>query len=237
MLKKILFIVFFLYTAAFSASNEQIIAYFKAQIPIPGMSVTVISRAQVQKIEQMDFVSLELSDGDRVQKVSVFTRGDLIFPDVISLNAGGSIKDQLELQGVIEKIAAIYKKEDPKNIITIGTDPQKETLVEFSDPECPFCTKELANIEEKLDKYNLKIIFTPVHDRSALEKSLIIYEQSKSLTDAGEIIKIMRKYFTTEPVAGQSDERVAQMETLRQKYFNAGLKGVPFYVAEEKLLK
>jgi thiol:disulfide interchange protein DsbC len=236
MIKKLLFVAAILYTSAYSATNEQIIQYFKAQIPIPAIHIEVTSRIKINSLKDMDYVSLDINDGSRIQKVSVFTRDDLIFPDVISISAGGSIKQNLDKQKVISQLAKVYKLEDQKNIINIGNDPKKETLVMFSDPECPFCRKELDNIEEKIKIYNLKLIFTPVHERSSLEKSALIYDQTKNIDNTEEKIKILRKYFSGDVDEKVSEAEVAKIETLRQKYFHAGLQGVPFYVSEKNLL-
>lgn len=236
MIKILLFVTAILYTSAFSATNEQIIKYFKAKIPVPAIHIEVTSRIKIDSLKDIDYVSLDISDGSRIQKVSVFTKGDLIFPDVISVSGGGSIKENLDKQKVISELAKLYKMENEKNILTIGDDPKKETLVQFSDPECPFCTKELDNIEEKIKTYNLKIIFTPVHKRSSLEKSILIYEQTKDTDNTAEKIKILRKYFSGDVDEKVSEAKVSKMEELIQKYFDAGLPGVPFYVSEKKLL-
>lgn len=236
MIKKLFFVTAIVYTSAFSATNEQIIKYFKAQIPVPTIELEVTSRIKIDSLKDMDYVSLNISDGSRIQKVSVFTTEDLIFPDVISISAGGSIKENLDKQKVVSELAKLYKLENEKNILALGNDPKKETLVMFSDPECPFCGKELDKIEETLQTYNLKVLFTPVHEKSSLEKSVLIYNQTKSTQDTEEKIKILRKYFSGNVDETVSEADVSKMEKLRQKYFHAGLQGVPFYVNEKKLL-
>jgi thiol:disulfide interchange protein DsbC len=221
----------------FAASDTQIINYFKAQIPVPTIDIKVTSRVSIEGINDMDYVSLSIADGTRVQNLSVFTQGDLIFPDVISINNGGSIKEKLDRANLIKELSNLYKAEDPKNILTIGTDKDKPTLIAFTDPECPFCKKEIDKIEEKLTNYNLKLIFTPVHDRSSLEKSVLIYKQASATSNVQEQIKIIRKYFSSDVDASVSEEEVNNIENLRKKYFTAGLKGVPFFVNEKELLK
>ncbi|MBE0492361.1 MAG: thioredoxin domain-containing protein [Sulfurospirillum sp.] len=224
-------------SSLFAASDAQIVEYFKSQIPVPNIKIEVTSRSSIEQIKDMDYVSLNISDGSRSQKMSVFTQGDLIFPDVISINDGGSIKEKLDKAKFMQELAKVYKNEDAKNILIVGNDANKPTLIEFTDPECPFCNKELQAIEEKLKNYNLKLIFTPVHDRSSLEKSVLIYKQTNAIEDTAEKIKILRKYYNGDVDAKVSDEEVDALEKLRQKYFTAGLKGVPLYVPEADLLK
>ncbi len=218
------------------ATNEQIISYFKSKIPVPTVKVKVTSRTKIKEIEGMDYVTLSLSNGKRTQNVSIFTKGELIFPDVISIKSG-SIKDKLDKQKLIKNLAKVYKKQDPKNVIVLGNDPKKETLVKFTDPECPFCRKEVNNIEKKLEKYNLKYIFTPVHDKSSLEKSVLIAKQANSAKTLDEKVKIIKKYFSGNVDKKVTDEEVKEIDNQRNRYFAAGLKGVPFYVNEKDLLK
>ncbi len=235
MTKNLILATSILASSAFAATDAQVIEYFKAQIPVPTVKVEVTSRISIDSIKGMDYVSLDISDGSRVQKISVFTQGDLIFPDVISVK-DGSIKEKLDKQKLIKELSNLYKKEDKQNILVLGTDPKKETLVKFTDPECPFCAKEVAIIEKKLENYNLKLIFTPVHDRSSLEKSILIYKQGTAAKTLDEKVKIVKKYFSGDVDAEVSDEEVARVESVRKKYFAAGLKGVPFYVNEKELL-
>ena len=236
MTKKLILAGSILATSLFGATNAQIETYFKSKIPVPTVKVKVTSRMEIKEIKGMDYVSIVLSDGKRNQKVSVFTQGNLIFPDVISVN-GGSIKDKLDKEKLVQEISKIYKVEKPENILVLGNDPKKETLVVFTDPECPFCGKEVEKIEETLKVKNLKLIFTPVHDKSALEKSVLIKKQTDAAKTIEEKIKIVKKYFNGTVDEKVTDEEVAKIDNNRKKYFAAGLKGVPFDIAEKDLLK
>ncbi len=235
MTKKLILATSLLSSSLFAASDAQIIEYFKAQIPVPTVKLAVTSRVAIDDIKGMDYVSLDISDGSRVQKISVFTQGDLIFPDVISVN-GGSIKKKLDKQKLIKELSNIYKTEDKENILVLGNDPKKETLVEFTDPECPFCGKEVAKIDKKLETYNLRYIFTPVHGKSSLEKSSLIYKQAGAAKSIEEKVKILKKYYNGDVDEKVTDEEVAKIENIRKKYFAVGLKGVPFQVNEKELL-
>lgn len=239
MKKHILWIVSLLYTSVFAATDAQIVEHFKSTIQVPNITIEVLSRKSVEGIAGMDFVTLNLSDGNRAQKLSIFTKDDLIFPDVISIKQGGSIKEMMEMAELQKKLSAIYKKESKKNIISLGNDPKKDTVVVFTDPECPYCRQELAQIEKRLETSNVKLIFTPVHERSSLEKSVLAYnETEKAKTDAEKIV-ILRKYFNEAVVLDQkvSDQDVKRIDDLKVKYFEAGIKGVPFVIREKELLK
>ncbi len=239
MKKVILFVASFFAANLFAATDAQIISHFKATIQVPNISVEVVERHSVEGVAGMDFVTLNLSDGTRAQKLSIFTKDDLIFPDVISIKQGGSIKEMMEMAELQKKMSVLYKKEDKKNILSIGNDAKKETIVIFTDPECPYCRQELDGIEERLKTNNIKIIFTPVHERSSLEKSVLIYNEAAKAKNDAEKIKIMHKYYDENVKYDQkiSDAEVARIDELKLKYFGAGVKGVPFIVREKELLK
>lgn len=239
MKKHLLWLVALFTSSLFAATDAEIVDHFKSTIQVPNIAIEVVSRQKVDGIDGMDFVTLNLTDGKRSQKLSIFTKDDLIFPDVISIKQGGSIKEMMEMAELQKQLSPLYQKEDRKNIIALGNDPKKETLVVFTDPECPYCRQELAQIEERLKTNNLKLIFTPVHPRSSLEKSVIIYnETSKAKTDADKI-KILKKYYDENVKYDQkiSDKEIERIDALKEKYFGAGIKGVPFIVREKDLLK
>jgi len=222
MTKELIIVTSLLGTSLFAATDAQIVDYFKTQIPVPTIKIDITSRIAIDNIKDMDYVSLDISDGSHVQKISVFTQGDLIFPDVISVN-GGSIKKKLDQQKLIKELSNLYKKEDKQNILVLGNDPKKETSIIFTDPECPFCKRELTKIDKKLKTHNLRLIFTPVHGKSSLEKSVLIYKQTKAAKTVEEKIKIIKKYFNSEVDEKVTDEEVARVEKTRKKYFGAGL--------------
>ncbi|MDD3344113.1 MAG: thioredoxin fold domain-containing protein [Sulfurospirillaceae bacterium] len=239
MKKTILWLASLLYTSLFAATDAQIVEHFKSTIQVPNISIEVISRKSVESIAGMDFVTLNLSDGTHTQKISIFTKDDLIFPDVISIKQGGSIKEMMEAAELQKKLSELYKKEDKKNIIKLGNDPKKETLVVFTDPECPYCRQELARIEDRLKTNNIKLIFTPVHERSSLEKSVSIYNETAKVKTDAEKIAILRKYYDENIKYAEkiSDAEVKRIEDLKLKYLGAGIKGVPFIVREKEILK
>ncbi len=239
MKKKLLLATSLYASSLLAATNTEIVNHFKSTIPVPNISIEVVERQSVSGISGMDFVTLNLSDGARAQKLSIFTKDDLIFPDVISIKKGGSIKDMMEQAALQKNLAPLYAKEDKKNIISLGNDPKKETLLVFSDPECPYCRQELQSIEERLKTNNIKMILTPVHERSSLEKSVIIYDEAAKVKDDASKIAILKKYFDANVTYTQtiSDAEVGRIENLKAKYFGAGIKGVPFIVREKEVLK
>lgn len=239
MKKTILWLASLFCSSLFAATDAEIIEHFKSTIQVPNIAIEVSTRKSVDGIAGMDFVTLNLSDGTRSQRISIFTKDDLIFPDVISIKKGGSIKEMMEAAELQKKLSDLYKKEDKKNIVVLGNDPKKDTLLIFTDPECPYCRQELSKIEQRLSTHNIKMIFTPVHERSSLEKSVLIYnETAKAKTDEQKIA-ILKKYYDENVKYTQkiSDAEVQRIEDLKVKYLGAGIKGVPFIVSEKEILK
>lgn len=226
-------------TSLFAATDAQIIEYFKGQVP-ENISITITERQGVDGAKGYERVSTTLSDGTQSQVINIYVKDGLLFPDIIDLKTGKSAKQTFEKAQSEQKIGAIYKAEDAKNIVSLGNDKNKETLVVFTDPECPYCRAELGQIENRLKEVNIKLIMTPVHDRTSLEKGYLIYQEAANAKTDEEKIAILRKYFDEKlkaPETKVSDEAVASMEELRRKYLSGGIKGVPYIVEESALLR
>ena len=178
----------------------------------------------------IEAVIVKLSNGANSQNEVVFAKGDLLFPEVINLKERKSYLGEIKQELVASGISKVYKTEDKSNIITLGSDSKKPTIVMFSDPECPYCRAELDKIETTLKEANVNIILTPVHEKSALQKSFLIYKDIKNVKTDSEKIKILRKYFADSYSVENgtvSDKEAKKIDDLRQKYFAAGVRSVP----------
>lgn len=224
-------------SSVFAANNAQIIGYFKDQVS-PEVKVEVVKTEKIKELPKFELVTIKLSNGDRAQEVTMFSRGDQLFPEIIDLKSKKSMRQDLEKKAQAKKIKKIYQKEDKSNIIAIGNDPKKETMVVFTDPECPYCRKELNSIDERLKSANIKLIMTPVHGKSSLEKSYLIYKDIKSAKSDKDKIAILKKYYSPDVnITGEkvSDKDVAMIDELRKKYVSSAIKGVPFIINEKEI--
>lgn len=236
-MKHLSLVVLLVATSLFAATDAQITAYLKDQV-YDNISVAITDRQAITEHEGYEVVTATLSDGTQSQTMNLFVKDGLLFPDIIDLSTGNSMKQILEQVQVQKKLSKIYKEEDDNNIISIGDDKNKKTMVVFTDPECPYCRNELGNVEDRLKEFNIKFILTSVHDEPALKKSHLIYkETAKAKTDKAKI-EILRKYFDEDVEIDQevSEEDVSSMHKLRRKYLQGGLKGVPFMIDEAILL-
>ncbi|MDR2635332.1 MAG: hypothetical protein LBC08_00730 [Campylobacteraceae bacterium] len=105
-----------------------------------------------------------------------------------------------------------------------------ELLTIVTDPDCPYCRNELANLNEHLKTTNVRIIFSPVHDETAFIKSALILEETKKLKDNEKIISVMQKYYQDVTL----DEKQQQTKTdivhqAANTIFGSGLiRSVPY---------
>lgn len=224
-------------TSVFAADNAQIIEYFKTQVP-PEIQVSITKNESIKGIKGYELVNIHLSNGVQSQDIVMFSKDNLLFPEIIDLNTKQALKQNIEKKAQNKKLKNVYSHEDSKNIINIGNDPKKENLVIFSDPECPWCRKELAEIESRLQNYNVKMILTPVHGKSSLEKAYLIYKNINTAKTDADKIKLIRKYYDKNVDISKekvTDDNVAQISQLIQKY-SGTYRGVP-HVVEEKFIK
>lgn len=236
-MKKIIIASLVASSFAFGASDEQIKGFYSQMLP-SNVKVSIDERIKVQ--DDIEAIVVKLSDDKVSENDVIFTKGDFVFPDVIDLKEGKSYKSEINNKIIDKKVSVVYKSESKDNIISLGNDSKKPTKVMFSDPECPYCRAELAQIEKHLKTENIKIILTPVHDISSLEKSHLIYKETATAKSDSDKVKILRKYFAEDakvPENSVSEKEVAKMNELRQKYFSAGIRSVPKYLDEANLIK
>jgi thiol:disulfide interchange protein DsbC len=101
-----------------------------------------------------------------------------------------------------------------------------------TDPDCPYCRAELANLREHLKSANVRIIISPVHDEKAYIKGALILEESKKLksTDTDKLIAILEKYYKDiELNDKQLKTDTSVIHSNHEKIFDSKLiKGVPY---------
>lgn len=216
-------------------TNEEILSLF-AHAKTDGVKVEVESRKSLPQADGIEVVVVKFSKGDQSQKDIVFTKGDFIYPEIIDPKKQMSYKNFYSFEMLKSSIASVYKQEKAENILKIGNDKNKDTLVVFTDPECPFCRMEANAIEETLKTYNVEMIFTPIKGQEAAEKAALILQNSKGKNDKDKI-KIVKKYYAdSTKVDAKIDSKVYDnIETSAKKYFNAGLSSVPTKILKSEM--
>ena len=234
-MKKVILASIIAATSLMAASDKQIEEFY-SQMVDSSVKVKVADRQKVAG--DIEAVVVKLSKDGNSQDEIVFTKGDFIFPDVIDLKEQKSYLAEVKKEVIAKGISKIYKDEDKANIIVLGSDPKKPTIIMFSDPECPYCRAELAKIETTLKDSNVEIVLTPVHDISSLQKSSLIYKDAKAAKSDSDKVKILRKYYAEDYNVDDksvSKDDIAKIDNLRKKYFAAGVRSVPFIVNKSDL--
>lgn len=223
------------FSLIFGASDEEILKLYDGA-PAE-IKISIDQRIKVEQAPQYDLVVLKIEHNGASQNEFVFTKDNLVFFDIVDIKTKQSLKSVYEEKINSKKIATFYQKEKAENILKLGNDPKKRTLVIFTDPECPYCRQELAKIEERLKEYNIEMIFTPVHGLSSLQKSALILQHGQKAKTDKEKIEIARKYYDEKIELKEkiSDDKVANIQDLITKYRSAGINGVPKIVEKSKL--
>ena len=221
----------------FALSDNQVLEFYENTIKqrYPDAKISIKNR---QKIENTDFESVvvNISLNGQNQDDVIFIKDDFIFPEIIDMKEKKSFRQEYEMKKFKEardnfknSVKPELKKETM--VISLG-DKNKPLRYVFTDPECPYCREHLKNIERELKNYQLKLILTPVHARSAFEKSALIYKEcAKAKTDK-EKIAILRKYYdeNIKSYPKVSEQEYQNMIKLYEKYRKLGLTGVPMII-------
>lgn len=204
-----------------------------------GMESKVVKSLDVDS--GLKFVVVEAKESSMRLPVFATSSGSSVMgytQDFFTSKEGVAEKIQQELEALMEhnkktrdkEVQKLIAKLPKEGIIKLDSGKDK-TLVVISDPECPYCRSELANIEERLKEANIHMILAPVHDKSAFVKSELIYQKSAKAKNNAEKIKIIREYF--DPKANLTNEELQIKPVITEKnadiIFSSGLiKGVPF---------
>lgn len=237
-MKKIIFSTTLLATSLFALSDAELLSIY-AGAP-QDIKITISNKTPVKGLDKIQAVEYTMSKGDMSQSEIMFADEKFIYPDIIDPKSGISYKTQMENEIKNAKVGAEYAKESADYIIKIGNDPKKETLVIFTDAECPYCRREMANIEKRLETNNIEIIMASVHGASAHAKSFKIYEEVKNAKTDSEKVAILHKYYDEKMMLKDGEvsaENVQKMADLAAKYFKAGIHGVPNIINKSDIVK
>ncbi|MDR0407793.1 MAG: histidine kinase [Campylobacteraceae bacterium] len=244
MRKILIFSVIFL-SLLQAASNEQIVNHFKSQAGLEKLNITVKNRQKVPDYPDFEFALIEISqsykkedhNSSNSQKINILIKGDFIFPEAVDIKNNVSLRQKIDDELLFDDLAKVYKNEAKENIIFLG-ESKKPTLVVLSDPECSYCREELKNIESRLKTNSIKIILTSFGELSALEKSALIYEETAKVKTDKQKIAVLKKYYDESSFISKrvSEDKIKNMDELRQKYLKLGLESVPLVVEERRLI-
>ena len=108
------------------------------------------------------------------------------------------------------------------------------------DPECPYCVEEMKRITKHLRNSNVKLIFAPVHGKSAFIKSALILKQLKALSPSDQkgAIDVIEKYYNKDAQVSDADVSKAELDAVyadTKTLFSKGvIKSVPYVIKVKK---
>ena len=95
-------------SAMFAASNEQVVGFY-SQMVGEGVKVNVTERKPLT--DGIEAVVVNLSNGQVSQDEVIFTKGDLLFPDIIDLKAQKAYLQEIKKEIAAKNISKVYKNE------------------------------------------------------------------------------------------------------------------------------
>ena len=108
------------------------------------------------------------------------------------------------------------------------------------DPECPYCAEEMKRITKHLRNSNVKLIFAPVHGKSAFIKSALILKRLKALSPSDQkgAIDVIEKYYNKDAQVSDADVSKAELDAVyadTKTLFSKGvIKSVPYVIKVKK---
>ena len=193
-MKKLLLTSVLSFSAIFAASNDDILGlYDKEALKAHGLTMEIVKREPLNDGSGFEMVVLKMSQGNMSQEDIIFVKDDIMVQDIVNLKTKKSLKAEFEADALLGKISEVYHKEEPKNIIKLGNDANKPTLLMLTDTNCPYCKMEIGNIEESLKTNNYEIIMVSVGGENSHQKSAKIYEEVANAKDDAAKIAVLKK--------------------------------------------
>jgi protein-disulfide isomerase len=144
----------FLYAGSAAAdSTEQVIKYYRKKANLPPTAKVQITGLKDSAIKGAKQGTMEIGEGPAAKKVNVLLSEDG------KLAVFGDLEDV-----TVDPSKAVMAKINLKDEPFKGPADAKVTVVEFSDFQCPFCTKGYKTIEDQvLKEYDGKVKFYYKH--------------------------------------------------------------------------
>ena len=136
----------------------------------------------------------------------------------------------------------LLKSIDPARFAYIESFDKNNPFVTYivGDPECPYCAEEMKRITKHLRNSNVKLIFAPVHGKSAFIKSALILKRLKALSPSDQkgAIDVIEKYYNKDAQVSDADVSKAELDAVyadTKTLFSKGvIKSVPYVIKVKK---
>lgn len=136
----------------------------------------------------------------------------------------------------------LLKSIDPARFAYIESFDKNNPYVTYivGDPECPYCAEEMKRITKHLRNSNVKLIFAPVHGKSAFIKSALVLKHLKALSPSDQkgAIDVIEKYYNKDAQVSDADVSKAELDAVyadTKTLFSKGvIKSVPYVIKVKK---
>ena len=136
----------------------------------------------------------------------------------------------------------LLKSIDPARFAYIESFDKNNPFVTYivGDPECPYCIEEMKRITKHLRNSNVKLIFAPVHGKSAFIKSALVLKHLKALSPSDQkgAIDVIEKYYNKDAQVSDADISKAELDAVyadTKTLFSKGvIKSVPYVIKVKK---
>jgi len=136
----------------------------------------------------------------------------------------------------------LLKSIDPARFAYIESFDKNNPYMTYivGDPECPYCAEEMKRITKHLRNSNVKLIFAPVHGKSAFIKSALVLKQLKALSPSDQkgAIDVIEKYYNKDAQVSDADVSKAELDAVyadTKTLFSKGvIKSVPYVIKTKK---
>lgn len=136
----------------------------------------------------------------------------------------------------------LLKSIDPARFAYIESFDKNNPYMTYivGDPECPYCAEEMKRITKHLRNSNVKLIFAPVHGKSAFIKSALVLKHLKALSPSDQkgAIDVIEKYYNKDAQVSDADVSKAELDAVyadTKTLFSKGvIKSVPYVIKVKK---
>ena len=136
----------------------------------------------------------------------------------------------------------LLKSIDPARFAYIESFDKNNPYMTYivGDPECPYCAEEMKRITKHLRNSNVKLIFAPVHGKSAFIKSALILKHLKALSPSDQkgAIDVIEKYYNKDVQVSDADVSKVELDAVyadTKTLFSKGvIKSVPYVIKVKK---
>jgi len=208
-----------------------------------GAPIKVVERIPINGFEVMDLVLIK--DVTRGELFPVYSSRDgkhfIGFSPLYNLGEEGNSILQSQINALSAKNEAAKKDKARDVFLSLPSysfielesiTPDAKTMIVATDPECPYCAKELERVEQRLMTHNIRLVFTPVKGKNATIKSALIMRDFKTAKTTEEQIAVLRKYFNNYKLTEEDKTiDISLIEQNARKVFSSRtVQGVPLAV-------